>query len=328
MAYRYTDLLPSGFSDAALREDVRTGLSDSPKWLPPKWFYDKAGSELFEEITRLPEYYPTRCEREILHTDAAGILAAAGARHLVELGSGSSEKTRLLLDRLAGPGSVYTALDVSESALRQAADGLVRSYPDLQIDCVRADFERHLGSVLASERTGRGAGGRLVAFLGGTIGNLQPTQRRDFLSSVRAGMDPQDTFLLGADLVKPASVLVPAYADAAGVTAAFNLNLLNVLNDRLAANFDLGAFEHRAVWDQERSWIEMRLRAVRASLVRFGDLGLEVTFAAGEASRTEISAKFTAERLESDFTTAGFARSGWWVDAGGRFSLSLWRPAP
>ncbi len=219
MSYRFTDLLPEDFSDSALRQDVLTGLTQTPKSLPPKWFYDKAGSALFEDITRLPEYYPTRSERSILQAEAARIVALSGARHLVELGSGSSEKTRLLLDHL--PEAVYTALDVSESALRGAADALTLTYPGLRISLVRADFEQHLPLVLRDPHSSEG--GRLVAFLGGTIGNLQPLERQAFLKAVREGLGPDDAFLLGADLVKSPDVLVPAYDDSAGVTAASTL---------------------------------------------------------------------------------------------------------
>ncbi|GLY13432.1 histidine N-alpha-methyltransferase [Kineosporia sp. NBRC 101677] len=327
MPYRFTDLLPEDFSDSALRADVRKGLTARPKQLPPKWFYDKTGSELFEEITRLPEYYQTRSERAILQAGAARIVASAGARHLVELGSGSSEKTRLLLDHLRAPGSVYTALDVSGSALRQAAEALGVTYPDLRIEAVRADFEQHLPTVLGDGLTGRGRGGRLVVFLGGTIGNLQPAERAAFLAGVRAGLDPGDAFLLGADLVKSPDVLIPAYDDAAGVTAAFNLNLLQVLNSRLGADFDPDDFTHRAVWDESQAWIEMRLRAGRRVEVRLAELDLVAEFEAGEELRTEISAKFTAGRLESELTAAGFAADGWWTDPDGQFSLSMWRPA-
>ena len=327
MAYRFTDLLPAGFADQSLREDVLNGLTAEAKWLPPKWFYDKTGSALFEDITRLPEYYPTRSERGILQSHAAGIVRSSQARHLVELGSGSSEKTRLLLDQLSGPENVYTALDVSGSALRQAAENLAGSYPGLRIEAVRADFEQHLAQVLRDPLTGRGAGGRLVAFLGGTIGNLRPAERQVFLASVRAGLDADDVFLLGADLVKSPKVLVPAYNDAAGVTAAFNLNLLQVLNQRLGADFDPSAFRHQAVWNAEEAWIEMRLRALREVVVRFESLDLTVRFDEGEQLRTEISAKFTRERLETEFQKAGFTAHGWWTDPGGRFSLSLWKPA-
>jgi L-histidine N-alpha-methyltransferase len=327
MAYRFTDLLPAGFADRGLREDVRRGLTAQPKWLPPKWFYDKTGSALFEDITRLPEYYPTRSERAILQAHAAGITGSAQARHLLELGSGASEKTRLLLDQLIGRQNVYTALDVSASALRQAAESLAAGYPGLRIEAVRADFEQHLAPVLSDPRTGRGDGGRLVAFLGGTIGNLRPAERQVFLTSVREGLDAEDRFLLGADLVKSPKVLVPAYDDAAGVTAAFNLNLLQVLNQRLGADFDPSWFRHQAVWDADQAWIEMRLRATRDLTIRFESLDLVVHFAEGEEMRTEISAKFTRERLEREFTEAGFTPDGWWTDPAGRFSLSLWKPA-
>ncbi|WP_425560006.1 L-histidine N(alpha)-methyltransferase [Kineosporia mesophila] len=323
MDYGFTDHLPEDFADESLRADVLTGFGATPKWLPPKWFYDKTGSELFEDITRLPEYYPTRSERAILQVDAAGIVGRAGARHLVELGSGSSGKTRLLLDRLDQDRAVYTALDVSGSALRQAAQALRLAYPRLRIEAVRADFEKHLTAVLQS---GPDEGHRLIAFLGGTIGNLRPEQRQAFLSAVRDGLGPTDSFLLGADLVKSPAVLVPAYDDAAGVTAAFNLNLLQVLNDRLGANFAPGSFEHRALWNEPEAWIEMRLRAKNDLTVRFADLDLTVEFGAGEELRTEISAKFTRPRLEEELSQAGFAPDGWWTDPDGRFSLSLWKP--
>ena len=322
--YEYTDHLPADFTAAGLRADVLEGLLATPKWLPPKWFYDKTGSALFEEITQLPEYYPTRAERSILDRHAGEVVARAGAGQLVELGSGSSEKTRLLLDQLPAAGSSYVALDVSESALRMACESVAAGYPGLKVAAVRADFEHQLSTVLQVEA---GPGGRQVAFLGGSIGNFDPDQRRAFLAELRAGLRPGDAFLLGADLVKAESVLVPAYDDAAGVTAAFNLNVLEVLNRRLAADFDRADFEHRAIWDPVNAWIEMRLRAIRPVRVRIAELGLELDFAAGEELRTEISAKFTAERLAAEFAAAGFAAAGWWTDAQDRFSLSLWRPA-
>jgi L-histidine Nalpha-methyltransferase len=324
MSYGYTDHLPADFSQADLRADALEGLRDQPKWLPPKWFYDKNGSALFEEITQLPEYYPTRTERAILVRRAAEIVARSGAGTLVELGSGSSEKTRLLLDALPPAGSSYLALDVSESALRMAGESLAAAYPRLRVDAVRADFENQLSSVLADRS---GPGRRLVAFLGGTIGNLAPAPRSAFLAELRAGLSAGDSFLLGADLVKSPELLVPAYDDAAGVTAAFNLNVLEVLNRRLAADFARADFEHRAIWDPENAWIEMRLRAVRPVRVRIAELELTLEFAEGEELRTEISAKFTRPRLESEFTAAGFAAAGWWTDPENLFSLSLWTPA-
>jgi L-histidine Nalpha-methyltransferase len=338
-SYKYIDHLPVDFTAASLRSDVLDGLLAERKWLPPKWFYDKTGSALFEEITRLPEYYPTRAERAILERSAADVVARAGCRALVELGSGSSEKTRLLLAALPADGS-YVALDVSETALREACAAVAADFPQLSVQAVRADFEHQLPTVLGRpsvrpDRPGPGAAGagaeagagRMVAFLGGTIGNLAPEQRREFLHTLRAGLSPGDSFLLGADLVKSPEVLVPAYNDAAGVTAAFNLNVLEVLNRRLGADFDRGDFEHHAVWDAENAWIEMRLRAVREVHARIAGLGVELKLAAGEEIRTEISAKFTRPRLEEEFAAAGFTPAGWWTDPDGLFSLSLWTPA-
>lgn len=322
--YGYQDHLPADFDDRSLRADVLAGLTAPAKWLPPKWFYDKVGSELFEDITRLPEYYPTRCERAILTERSADIVALAGTRTLVELGSGSSDKTRLLLDAMradpAGPSGDrpgYVALDVSEDALRQACSGLVAQYPDLRIEAVRADFTRQL-DVLPD------GAGRTVAFLGGTIGNFEPAARAEFLADLRRHLRPGDHLLLGADLVKSPQVLVPAYDDAAGVTAAFNLNVLDVLNHRLGAGFARSDFTHVALWDPRNEWIEMRLRAGREMTIRIDDLDLEVRLAAGEEIRTEISAKFRRDGLAGELTTAGFGGRGWWTDPRGWFSLSLW----
>jgi L-histidine N-alpha-methyltransferase len=332
MSYAYTDHLPADFTRRSLRADVLAGLLAEPKWLPPKWFYDKNGSALFEEITQLPEYYPTRTERAILQRSAAELVAQAGCTELVELGSGSSEKTRLLLDALPPTGSSYVALDVSETALRMACESVAAAYPRLRVEAVRADFESQLSSVLGAGAdsgtgTGTGMGRRLVAFLGGTIGNLTPQPRREFLAELRAGLSAGDSFLLGADLVKPAEVLVPAYDDAAGVTAAFNLNLLEVLNRELGADFDPADFEHRAVWDQRNAWIEMRLRARRAVQVRIAELDVVLDFAEAEELRTEISAKFTRRQLEAEFHSAGFTLTTWRTDPQNLFSLSLWTPS-
>ncbi len=317
--YRYADHLPADFSDRSLRADVVAGLTAPRKWLPPKWFYDKVGSELFEDITRLPEYYPTRTERSILTEHAAEIIDAAGTDTLIELGSGSSEKTRLLLDALTHRtgDAAYTALDVSEDALRSACAGLVASYPRLRVGALRADFTHQLDLL----PTG---GARTVAFLGSTIGNFDPAERSEFLRALRAGLGPDDCFLLGADLVKAPDVLVPAYDDAAGVTAAFNLNLLDVLNQRLDADFDRAAFEHVAVWDAENEWIEMRLRASRDMVAEVPGVGLSVHLDLGESIRTEISAKFRRSGLTAELTAAGFAERGWWTDEREWFSLSLW----
>jgi L-histidine N-alpha-methyltransferase len=320
----FHDHLPADFADRSLREDARAGLTAAHRWLPPKWFYDKVGSELFEDITRLPEYYPTRTERAILAGRASEIVALAGTRTLVELGSGSSEKTRLLLDAMAaaaaGPddeAAGYVALDVSEDALRLACAGLLAEYPDLRIEAVRADFTHQLDVLPA-------APGRTVAFLGGTIGNFEPAERAAFLAALRQRLRPGDHFLLGADLVKSPQILVPAYDDAAGVTAAFNLNLLDVLNHRLGANFRRSDFAHVAVGDPVHEWIEMRLRATREVTARIDDLNLDVHLEVGEEIRTEISAKFRRDRLTDELTAAGFTGRGWWTDDRGWFSVSLW----
>ncbi len=332
MAHRYRDLLPDDFSQRTLREDVLAGLTSQPKTLPPKWFYDKVGSELYEEITRLPEYYPFEAEREILLSRAAEIVDRAACTSLVELGSGSSEKTRALIEALlehptADEHARYRAIDVSDSALHAAADDLARRYPGLGLESVRADFEHGLTAALGPADDTDPTTGRLVVFLGGTIGNQTPVQRRAFLADLRDALHPGDTFLLGADLVKSPEVLVPAYDDAAGVTAAFNLNVLDVVNSRLGATFDREDFRHLAVWDAEQAWIEMRLAAQRDVTVRIDELDLTIHFAEGEQLRTEISAKFTRERLESEFADTGFDASGWWTDEAERFSVSLWSPA-
>lgn len=247
-----TRTLPVDATDAALRADVLHGLTRHPKTLPPKWFYDAHGSELFEEITRLPEYYPTRAEREILVARAPEIAAASGAKTLIELGSGSSEKTRHLLDALPGLHS-YVPVDVSESALRGAAEALLVERPDLSVHALIADFT---GELALPDTPGP----RLVAFLGGTIGNLLPDERAVFLKSVRSLLSPGDALLLGTDLVKDEEVLVAAYDDAAGVTAAFNKNVLTVVDRELGADFDPADFDHVALWDRRQEWIEMRLR--------------------------------------------------------------------
>jgi len=300
----------------ALAEDVRSGLTARPKALPPKWFYDEVGSALFEEITRLDEYYPTRRERAILRARAGDIAAATRARCLVELGSGSAEKTRLLLGALRDTLRCYVPVDVSESALIASTAAVSRDYPSLEVRGVVADFERHLDRLPAVP-------GRLLAFLGGTIGNFEPAQRARFLSSIASIMQQGEAFLLGTDLVKSEARLVRAYDDATGVTARFNLNVLAVINRELDADFDLGCFEHVAVWDAEEEWVEMRLRSRRDQVVRIGALDLDVPFAAGEELRTEISAKFTRARVERECQAAGLRLLRWWTDPAGDYALSL-----
>ncbi|MCE6998842.1 L-histidine N(alpha)-methyltransferase [Saccharothrix sp. S26] len=304
----------------ALRAEARAGLTARPKWVSPKWFYDAVGSDLFEEITRLPEYYPTRAEREILVARAAEIAALTGARSLVELGSGSSEKTRLLLDALREHGTLreFVPLDVSPTALTDAARAILAAYPGLRVHGVVGDFTEHLGLL-------PGVPPRVVAFLGGTIGNLIPEERDKFFASVREVLDAGEWLLLGTDLVKDPDTLVRAYDDARGVTAEFNRNVLRVVNRELDADFDPSDFEHVALWNAEEEWIEMRLRAVRPVKSHVAALGLEVEFAEGEELRTEVSAKFRREGVERELTAAGFELHRWWTDSEGRFALSLSR---
>lgn len=300
----------------ALRADVRSGLAAEEKQLPPKWFYDARGSELFERITELPEYYPTRTEAALLAHSVDEIAVASGADTLVELGSGSSSKTRLLLDAFARAGTLrrYVPQDVSESALRLAMDSLAVEYPDLALHGVVGDFTVHLDRLPRGDR-------RMVAFLGGTIGNLLPAERRAFLTQLRSVLRPGEQLLLGTGLVIDPSVLVPAYDDSAGVTAEFNRNVLHVLNRELGADFDVDGFDHRAVWDRDHEWIEMRLVARRAMTVRV--LEMTVEFAAGEEMRTEISAKFRREGIRDMLAETGFEVTRTWADPQERFALTL-----
>jgi L-histidine Nalpha-methyltransferase len=308
-------------TERRLADDALDGLTKPFKEIPPKHFYDSRGSELFEQICELPEYYPTRTETAILRARAGEIVTAAGSpAELVELGSGSTLKARMLLDAMGSPER-YIPVDVSERMVREAADELVDDYPGLEVHGVVGDFERHLGEVPEPA-----SGGRLVALLGGTIGNFPPGSRRRLLRDVRRMLDDGDAFLLGTDLVKDPAIIEAAYNDSAGITAEFNRNVLHVLNRELGADFDPDAFDHVAFFDRRREWIEMRLRARRACTVWVADLRLQVEFAAGEELRTEISAKFTPERLQRDFHAAGMELAGMWTDADELFALSLARP--
>ncbi|MBG0566272.1 L-histidine N(alpha)-methyltransferase [Actinoplanes aureus] len=302
----------------SLRTDVRAGLTAAPKQLPPKYFYDARGSELFEEITRLPEYYPTRTERAILTRRAPDIARITEAKTLVELGSGSSEKTRLLLDAMLGHGTLgsFVPLDVSEAALAGAVTALNHTYPGLTVSGVVGDFVEHLSYLPEGDN-------RVVAFLGGTLGNLEPAERAGFLAGLRAVLQDGEWLLLGADLVKDPAVLVPAYDDAAGVTADFNRNVLRVINRELGGDFDPDAFEHVALWDPDREWIEMRLRSRAAQSARIRDLDLTVGFAAGEELRTEVSAKFRQEGLAAELAAAGLTLRHWWTDPRNWFGVAL-----
>ncbi|WP_343601893.1 L-histidine N(alpha)-methyltransferase [Mycobacterium sp.] len=302
----------------ALCEDVSGGLCRTPKSLPPKWFYDSVGSELFDRITRLPEYYPTRAEAQILRARAAEIAAATGADTLVELGSGTSEKTRLLLDVLRDGGRLrrFVPFDVDAGMLETAANAIAREYPGVEIAAVCGDFEEHLAEI-------PGGGRRLFVFLGSTIGNLTTAPRAAFLASLAAELRPGDSLLLGTDLVKDTGRLIRAYDDAAGVTARFNRNVLAVINRELDADFDLENYAHVARWNAGQERMEMWLRAVRAQRVRIGALDLTVEFAAGEEMRTEVSCKFRAASVAAELAAAGLRRIRWWTDDAEDFGLSL-----
>jgi L-histidine N-alpha-methyltransferase len=313
--FQLTRTLDEHAAETALREDVLHGMTRMPKVLPPKWFYDSRGSELFEEITRLPEYYPTRAEREILLERAREIASATGARTLVELGSGSSEKTRHLIEALPAL-DMYVPVDVSESALTGAAGTLLAEHPGLRVHALLADFTKALRLPESPEP-------RLVVFLGGTIGNLLPAERAVFLADIRAMLSPGDALLMGTDLVKDEAVLVAAYDDAQGVTAEFNRNVLAVIDRELGADFHTADFEHVAVWNREQEWIEMRLRARSEVTVKIRALDLLVPFEAGEEILTEISAKFREEGVRRELAGAGLELTQWWTDAAGRFALSL-----
>ncbi len=303
--------------ERSLARDVREGLTRSSKRLPPKHFYDKRGSELFERICELPEYYLTRAERSILEERAGAIVTGAG--DLIELGSGSAEKARILLD--AGRLSRYVPVDVSEQALTSAAQELAADYRELHVHGVVADFERQLDRVPAhnGER-------RVVALLGSTIGNFTTRGRRLLLKRTRALLAAEDRLLLGADLVKEPAVLEAAYNDSRGVTAEFNRNVLHVINRELEGDFEPHAFDHVAVFDRRREWVEMRLRARTAMRTHIKRLGLEVDFRSGEELRTEVSAKFTRARLEADLAAAGFELDTWFTDDARRFVLLLAAP--
>jgi L-histidine Nalpha-methyltransferase len=305
----------------SLVDDVREGLTRQLKELPPKYFYDERGSDLFDRITSLPEYYPTRCERQILNRHAPAIVERSGAEELVELGSGTASKTRALLYAMAGQGNLtrYVPFDVDESVLRACAVELVELYPGLRVHGVVGDFGRDLERIPDGRR-------RLFAFLGGTIGNLYPEQRARFLSRLRETMGPEDRLVIGTDLVKDRAVLEAAYNDSAGLTAEFNKNVLRVINAGLEADFDPDAFEHVAFFSEADSWIELRLRAKGAQWVRIDGADLEVTFADGEEIRTEISAKFTREAVERELHAARLRLDEFFTDGARLFGLAFASP--
>jgi L-histidine N-alpha-methyltransferase len=305
----------------AMERDVRSGLTTEPRQLPPVYFYDDRGSRLFDEITRLPEYYPTRAERSILDSHAKDIAQSSEADTLIELGAGTCDKSRLLLDAMQSNGRLerFVPLDVSDTTLWEAATALAEEYPGLAVTAVVGDFHRHL-EVLPT------GGHRLFAFLGGTIGNLDPDQRRTFLHELRSAMTPDDRFLLGTDLVKDRATLVTAYDDAAGVTAEFNRNVLHVLNRELGADFDPERFAHVARWNEDDQRIEMWLRSVSDQQIRVADLDLDLFFGSGEEMLTEISTKFTPAALGAEPPANGFEIERLWPSDGDEFLLTLSRP--
>jgi L-histidine N-alpha-methyltransferase len=308
-------------AEPSLPEDVLDGLTRPFKEIPPKHLYDTRGSELFDQICDLPEYYPTRTERAILDECADLIVSRTGAAELVELGSGTAAKTRVLLSAMERAGTLwrYVPFDVAEQMVRDCTASLADEYPELNIHGIVGDFDRHLGKVPPSEPDRP----RIVAFLGGTIGNFPPGARRRFLRSMSRLLSHGDYLLLGTDLVKDVDVLEAAYDDAEGVTAEFNRNVLHVLNRELGADFPIDQFEHVAFFDPDREWIEMRLRARRACHVCVGALDLEIDFERGEEVRTEISAKFTPDRLKADYEASGLELAEWFTDERKFFALSL-----
>jgi L-histidine N-alpha-methyltransferase len=310
--------LEPGQRRTALEADVRAGLTATPKALPPKWFYDARGSQLFDQITKLPEYYPTRLEKALLREHADDVARLTGAGTLVELGSGTSEKTTLVLDALRDVGTLqrFVPFDVDEWVLREAGAQIAERYPGVAVHAVVGDFEHHLDRLPLEGRS-------LVAFLGGTIGNLVPSQRTSFLRALSQAMSPGDWLLLGTDLVKDVGRLVRAYDDAAGVTAEFNRNVLHVLVRELDAKVDVDAFEHLARWDAEREWIEMHLRATVPTVIRV--LDLDVPFEAGETVCTEVSAKFRRAGVEDELAASGFVLQQWWTDPDGDYAVSVSR---
>ena len=320
MSEAYTIDIHLGQADleAALRRDVLQGLTDSPKHLSPKWHYDARGSALFDAITRLPEYYLTRCERAILDAHAGEIALAAEADTLIELGSGTSAKTRLLLSAMSSAGTLerFVPFDVDEATLRSAASAIADEYPGIRVHAVVGDFERHLPMLPAG-------GTRMAAFLGSTIGNLAPAARAQFLRDLGAVLAPGDMLLLGVDFVKSPERILAAYDDPGGVTAAFSRNILRVVNDRLGADFDPEAFDHVPRWNAADEWVDIRLRAHTAQTVRTPQLDLRVEFADGEEMHTEIAAKFRRDRLSKELGRAGLEVRRWWTDPADGFGVAL-----
>ncbi|HEY8638880.1 MAG TPA: L-histidine N(alpha)-methyltransferase [Solirubrobacterales bacterium] len=315
--------LPPGGPLSGMAADVRAGLTRPFKELSPRYFYDERGSQLFEDITELPEYYPTRCEREILETRSTEICEAANSpATLIELGSGSAQKTMVLLNAMLDAGCLetYCPVDISEEITRDTAERIAAEYDGIAVRGLVCDFELDLERIPV-------AAPRVIALLGGTIGNFEPQQRSGFLHRISNLLGPEDRFLLGTDLVKDRQTLEAAYNDSQGVTADFNKNVLSVLNRELAADFDSDSFEHVARWDDENLWVDIRLRSLSNQVVKVASLDMLVPFATGEEMRTEISTKFARPGLEGIYAEAGLELTDWWTDADGLYALSLARRA-
>ncbi len=316
-------LLEADWAVGSLVDDVRRGLGSPPLRLPPKWLYDDEGSRLFDEITRLEEYYPTEAERTILRLHAADIAAASDATTVVELGSGTSDKTRTLLDAFDHAGQLhrFVPVDVSEGTLRDAAAMLSERYPDLAVEAIVGDFTLHLGHLPANEPGGH----RLVAFLGGTIGNLYVEERAAFLGALADSLEPGDWLLLGTDLVKSTDRLIAAYDDPGGITAAFVTNSLAVLNRELGADFDLDAFAYVPFWDSHLERMDLRLRSEMPQRVTIPGADLTLDLASGEEIRVEISTKFRPGGIRAELGAAGFEVIEVFTDPAGDFALTLAR---
>ncbi len=320
---RISVLLDPDWASGSLREDVRRCLGTQPRMLPPKWLYDDVGARLFDEITRLPEYYPTEAERSILASRSSEIVAACDATTFVELGSGTSDKTRLLLDAFDGADRLehLVLVDVAEATLREAATDLGQRYPRSQIDAVVGDFTLHLGHL----RRLPSAGSRMVGFLGSTIGNLYLEERAAFLGALADSLDPGDWLLLGTDLVKPVDRIVAAYNDEEGLTEAFVRNSLVMLNRELGADFDPGAFSYVPLWDARMERMDLRLRAEMPQRVSVAGADIVLDLASGEEIRVEISTKFRLPRIAEDLATAGFMVTDTWTDPAQDYGLTLAR---
>jgi len=311
--------LSDDWAELAMREDIAKAFTSRPIVLPPKWLYDDRGSQIFDAITRLPDYYPTEAERALLEAHAADIAATTGATTVVELGSGTSDKTRTLLDAFSATGQLelFVPFDVSAATLHEAADMLTARYPGVSVDAVAGDFTRHLGHLPTD-------GHRMMAFLGGTIGNFYPSERAAFLDAVAQTLRPGEWLLLGVDLYKDVDRIIAAYHDDTGVSEAFNKNVLAVINRELGANFDLDAFTYIPFWNPTHHRVEMRLMSDRAQSIRIADLELDVDLAAGEEIRVEISSKFRPADIIGEVTNAGFELAELW-SGNGDFGLLLAR---